>query len=181
MEDIFKPVLEQNPFPQRILGFTYPYSDDIPFFIKECYKIKSNHSNEASPYFKDNLYGSPRNLFELYPQFDKLKQYIEKIVDINYNVKSYVDDSWLNIYSKGGYNSFHSHHPYFLAGVFFLQVPLNHQGLNFHNRFDPNNIHTISPPGGSILIFDGDQSHSSYPNTSNENKISIAFNLKKVE
>ena len=177
MQQEFSPILNLDMFPQKLMGFTYP--GDIQSFINKAYEIESNYPHEGLEHFKNIIYTSPYFLDQKFPEFIPLREYIIKIVELNYQFKCRVQDMWINIYKKYGYNDYHTHKPCPLVGVLFLKVPSNHSGLSLHNKFNPDQKYTINPPPGSLILFEGDQAHSSLPNPTDEEKIIIAFNLEK--
>ena len=175
MEKEYSPVLDINLFPQNLKEFKYP--GDIQPFIDKSYELQPEfHYNESE--FK---YTSPSYNNQKIIEFAPLKEYIIKTVELNYQSKYFIEDMWVNIYAKDGYNGFHAHEPHQLVGVMFLQTPPTHPGIMFHDKNIPSHSYTLKPTPGSIVIFSGYLSHQSPPNPSDEDKISIAFNLEKID
>jgi hypothetical protein len=100
---------------------------------------------------------------------------------------------WVNVNNKGEYNDIHDHNAYggtFLSGVFYVKVPPNCGRLRL---FDPrpfvtgapdmkyyndgNNYHYFDPEPNLMVIFPGWLKHDVEPNRSDEERISVAFNL----
>ena len=164
-----------NLFPQILKAFKY--SNNTNFLLEEINKIKALYPNKAPSLFKDAIYTSPNFLFQSYKNFKFLENDIKSLVLKNYNKNCKITDSWINIYYKHGYNDFHNHFKNDLAGVLYLKVPKSHPGINFHNKHNPIQIFNYKPPSNTIIFFDGDQYHSSFPNPENTEKIIIAFNI----
>jgi hypothetical protein len=178
MEKEYSPVLDINLFPQNLKEFKY--SGDIQPFLDKIYQIKSEYKNEGDS-SKHTHYVTPYFLDQKYPEFIPLRNELIKIVELNYQFKCHVADMWGNVYSKDEYNSYHNHEPYPLVGVMFLQTPPTHPGIMFHDKNIPSHNYTVNPTPGSILLFSGYLSHQSPPNPLDEDKISIAFNLEKLD
>jgi hypothetical protein len=176
MEKEYSPVLDIDMFPQKITEFIYP--GDIQPFINKVYEIEQNYPNKIDIEFENFMYSPYLDVLHNIKEFFPLKQYIENLIDFHFNLDLSLQDSWLNIYKKGGYNPFHYHAPAILSGVFFLKIPPNNTRLFFHNKFNPTDKCGVPTQPGSILIFNGDQPHSTFPNPTDDEKIVISFNLK---
>ena len=106
---------------------------------------------------------------------------------------------WINVNHKGGSNILHSHPNSHWSGVLYVQQPTEVEGFSGMIEFvNPNqegrelakllpksgfdNMIRIRPKTGQIVIFPSYVLHSVYPNSSNQDRITIAFNsllLKK--
>ena len=106
---------------------------------------------------------------------------------------------WINVNHKGGSNILHSHPNSHWSGVLYVQQPTGVEGFSGMIEFvNPNqegrelakllpksgfdNMIRIRPKTGQIVIFPSYVLHSVYPNSSNQDRITIAFNsllLKK--
>ena len=100
---------------------------------------------------------------------------------------------WINVNAKGGSNLIHSHPNSHWSGVLYIQQPNdvtgnsgmiefinpNQEGRDLagllpKNGFDP--IMRIRPKAGQMVIFPSYLLHSVYPNDSDQDRITIAFN-----
>ena len=106
---------------------------------------------------------------------------------------------WINVNPKGGSNILHSHPNSHWSGVLYIQQPSEVEGFSGMIEFvNPNqegrelakilpkmgfdNMIRIRPKTGQIVIFPSYLLHSVYPNNSDQDRITIAFNahlLKK--
>ena len=106
---------------------------------------------------------------------------------------------WININPKWGSNILHSHSNSHWSGVLYIQQPSEVEGFSGMIEFvNPNqegrelakilpkigfdNMIRIRPKTGQIVIFPSYLLHSVYPNNSDQDRITIAFNshlLKK--
>jgi uncharacterized protein (TIGR02466 family) len=117
------------------------------------------------------------------------------------NVGLKIDSLWININKKGGYNRVHDHPSSDLAGVFWIKVPSvkniedvgviefesPHSWSSFNvlsslvdeykeSTFN-NTAHYFNPVEGRMLIFPSHLKHRVECNQSDEDRISISFNL----
>ncbi len=103
---------------------------------------------------------------------------------------------WININPKGGSNASHHHQPNDWSGVFYVEQPEISEGasgmIEFINPcqqsselarkgfsdagFEP--FYRIRPKVGEIVIFPSYLVHSVYPNESDSDRISVAYNIK---
>lgn len=99
---------------------------------------------------------------------------------------------WANVLAKGAMHKAHSHPNNFLSGVYYVQTQAGTDTLNFH---DPRiQASVIRPPvveltaentdqvvvrltNGTLLMFPSYLEHSVDANTSEEERISISFNI----
>lgn len=101
-------------------------------------------------------------------------------------------NSWINIAEKGVKHDYHSHPGYTIAGVYYYRVSDEQGGLCFNNpnlmiynaefpegRTSPQSVEII-PKDGDIILFPAWLQHSTMENTTDEERISIAFNINFV-
>jgi len=101
---------------------------------------------------------------------------------------------WININPKGGSNTPHHHPASYVSGVYYAKTPQNcgrlvleHPAINYDYH---NNKHTISeyndknaarlfitPQVGKLVLFPSWARHYVEPNVSNDDRISLAFNV----
>lgn len=99
---------------------------------------------------------------------------------------------WATVLAKGAMHKVHSHPNNFLSGVYYVRV---HSGANTINFHDPRiQAHVIQPPvvaltgentdqvvvgltNGTLLMFPSYLEHSVSASTSEEERISISFNI----
>lgn len=100
-----------------------------------------------------------------------------------------IKNSWININNEDVDHSAHCHPGYDISGVYYFRVSEQQGGLSFNN---PNIISfygqfpqsplcpqtlTVVPDDGDIILFPSWMIHGVRKNKSNEERISIAFNL----
>ncbi len=111
------------------------------------------------------------------------------------NIASYEFEAnaWVNINKKGGFNSIHTHGRFHISGVYYVKQPAVKSGesgmIEFVNsRFDHHIYQELNsnafapkvsmrPKAGEMIVFPSTLLHSVYPNDSEEERITIAWNL----
>jgi uncharacterized protein (TIGR02466 family) len=137
--------------------------------------------------------------FYLNKSFDHFTDYILKNVMLSlnhYDLDFKLSNMWININKRGNYNVIHHHPGAIMSGVFWVKTPENCGSLMFqspHNftqsllleKVNPEvaknqnyySYYNFTPKEGTIIIFPPDLLHGVEPNESDEDRISIAFNL----
>jgi len=154
---------------------------------KEIYDFKNN--NENHPYSSNGGYQG--DLFYNKEWIDKVAQNCPYREDKPLsNIMVY---SWCNINPKGASNSRHLHADsnIFLSGVYYVKVPKYSGQIRFwdprgplvhvqkdHEYFnDGMDFHFIDPEPGLLIYFPSWLEHDVTVNDSDEDRISIAFNI----
>jgi uncharacterized protein (TIGR02466 family) len=101
-------------------------------------------------------------------------------------------NSWINIAEKGIKHDYHAHPGYTIAGVYYFRVSSDQGGLCFNNpnlmiyncgfpegRTSPQSIEMV-PGDGDIVLFPAWLQHGTMENTTNEERISVAFNINYI-
>ncbi|AGH31515.1 hypothetical protein SWZG_00002 [Synechococcus phage S-SKS1] len=99
---------------------------------------------------------------------------------------------WGNINPKGGFNFTHVHPSGWLSGVYYIQLPEKNNEIVFQ---DPRSARMMDfqrsslikdeyfshyPKVGELLLFPSWLPHFVTPNTSDQNRISISFNVELI-
>jgi len=193
-------------FPSLLSHIKCQDFDDIKTdLISWCYNYKNcNDSVQLS-----NIGGwqSINNFDWDKENFTKYGKYISKNIgdSIGYFLseekcsKYFISGIWININGENDYNDLHDHPGADLAGVLWVSCPANSGKFIFENpnMYGQNNIlnfskeeiksslnyyHTFhfEPRDGEILIFPSNIRHCVRPNKSNQDRISISFNINVV-
>ena len=104
---------------------------------------------------------------------------------------------WININKKNNFNRLHNHPECDLSGVLWIKAPKNSGNLEFtsphdfvqakemsfyskkyrdENKIFPN--YYFPPTAGLVMIFPSFLLHQVRPNKSNQDRISVSFNLR---
>ena len=105
--------------------------------------------------------------------------------------------AWVNINKPGDYNSKHNHPGDDLAGVLWIKTPENSGNLVFESPYHFNSFREIcsysdrfkkssnidytyycSPSEGIMIVFPAHLQHHVIENNSNEDRISVSFNIR---
>ena len=179
---------------------------DTDTIKEECYKRKqleltgvssqgkhptSNRGGwQSSPFFKDtdSFFGPLLHAIE-----EHCLDYIHEIVSIG---DCFLDNAWININSKGNYNFPHDHPGSIVSGVYYVRLPENSgklvfenpsgkllasywsvvQGPNEWNRAN-SEVWSLDSSEDTLLIFPSWLDHYVETNKSDEDRISISFNV----
>ena len=127
----------------------------------------------------------------------ELEFFLSHIVE-NFKVFSecVLENYWVNINPKGTFNRVHVHPGCDLAAVLWIKSPPNSGSLTFPNPYAyshsplirkfPNHLRdkykictmvNYEPQDGECIIFPADMLHGVDPNQSDEDRISLSFNL----
>ena len=126
-----------------------------------------------------------------------IQPYFKKILRNGGEVE--LANMWLNINKKGDYNSTHNHPRSHLSGVLWIKTP-NHSGHfemqsphafecgheigayndTFQEKTGSYDYYYLLPTEGNIVIFPSYLNHKVKPNESDEDRISVAFNLWSI-
>ena len=106
-----------------------------------------------------------------------------------------IENYWFNINKKGHSNSHHIHDNSFLSGAFYIKATENQGDITFYKNSLADYIITsqsfienytqiscgaisYKPKTGKLLLFPGHLAHGVSRNPTDEDRISIAFNVK---
>lgn len=99
-----------------------------------------------------------------------------------------IKESWFNISDKRDFQHFHIHDNYDVSGVYFFQTDGNDGDLVFNNPSLINRYHKLTaniepkvnykPETGKLILFPSFLEHGVFHNTSENKRISFAFNAK---
>lgn len=187
---------QENIFPARIgysIDENFDYKDDLIEWILE-YK-------DNNPSVKVSNVGGWQSRGNFYHEEESFKPFMDKIWEqISSTVNSYAEDLelrhlitnnhvlklmniWVNVNPPGSFNHVHVHPGSLLSGVLWVKYPEESGCLGFRDPNEMNNyclgenVHPVIPTEGSMAIFPAFVPHSVEPNESEENRISISFNL----
>jgi uncharacterized protein (TIGR02466 family) len=164
-------------------------------FEKDCVGVK-----------KSNIGGwqSNSNWIES-PDYSFYKNYIvdriQNILDVEYKIsKKHIiqfGNCWININKNGNRNDVHTHPQCDFSGVFYVKCSDNSGEINFINErkhvdytfmevidkqisggYNLASGYWIGPEEGMMILFPSSLPHSVGVNNSDEDRISISFNLK---
>jgi len=146
-------------------------------FLSNVGGFQSQSLNTIDENIKENLFNKPA---------------LEYIKRFNKNYKIELSNFWINSNNKNDYNLLHSHPECNISGVYYIQVPENSGRIVFQNGdltkmsnknqfyFDDANFHSryfLPVKEDDLILFSSETLHYVEPNRSNDERISVAFNL----
>ena len=139
------------------------------------------------------------------PGFAEISRIIPKIaaqyaLQINPNLDiinfRFEANAWVNINRKGGFNTRHHHGTDHVSGVYYVKQPAKATGQSamielINSRFDYHIFNQIGgqafaptvkmrPAVGSMLVFPATLLHFVFPNETDEERISLAWNSRFI-
>tara|TARA_X000000368_G_C22782136_1_gene602029 strand:- start:47 stop:643 length:597 start_codon:yes stop_codon:yes gene_type:complete len=167
---------------------------DLDHMRKEIREFSSTHPTEH----RSNDGGYQGHCFDYQPLFDGIKENIPQYEDPELG-ELYIS-TWVNINRRGNRNRRHTHSDgiNFLSGVFWVTIPKESGDIRF---FDPKppvyysmadlryyqlsqaaHTETISPKENRLLLFPCWLEHEVDPSFSDEDRISVSFNIvRKID
>ena len=197
-KDVTMPCFVSPIFRYHIENYKQINKDiiDLSYSLKSSDPKGMVRSNHGGWHSDTNFYQNE----EVYPLRLILEQVIENVLneskidpEIPTPPYAYVPDMWCNINGNGDINNVHSHPGCHYSGCYYVKIPemkdnIDSGSLVFvdprvHQNFLKGNdmycmsTYRITPEEGDILIFRSDMLHYVLPNKSDEDRISIAFNI----
>ena len=164
--------------------------------IEYAYNLKDKCGGRNA----SNYGGWQSQPFEIYNHDDILHNLLINVISNIPSFQKNIDvkcDAWVNINPVESFNVKHCHPNCDIAGVLWIKIPKNSGKITFISPYDflsfnemhsytdefkkdVNYYHTYEypPQEGAILIFPSHLQHKVGKNESNEDRISISFNIK---
>jgi len=184
----------------------YPTIFSIPLFRQE-FTIDNDHIASFSLIRKQidsgrvvsNVGGWQSNEFNLKKPPKELKEVSRCILDFSLDICKFMSiepvsggTGWINVNENGHFNWRHTHPQSALSGVYYVKTSSNSGNIEFENpsmdlmtnikvkSYNIFNCASFQVPSetGVMYIFPSWLPHKVHPNLSDEERISISFNLK---
>ena len=152
----------------------------------------SGQMEEKETVIKSNRGGWQSDLQKPDVVFEPLVKEIDNVCKtINLGIKEImVPQLWVNVNKRGDWNTIHQHGAYHLAGTYYVKVPKNCGQLVFRdprpgamsnlfmlNRFDKGEFKKINLIDGLLMIWPSYLDHFVEPSQTDEERISISFDV----
>jgi uncharacterized protein (TIGR02466 family) len=188
---------------------THIFVKDLPNFENENLKIKDRiyQMKKVDPVglARSNQLGWHSNLDLLnYPELDEFKKHLDftlaeiyTLYDYHPSFTFFIASCWGNINPPFAYNNTHTHPNCLWSGVYYIQVPKNSgkiyfvdpvkERIHLQGKFRDETSFLASPSiwyegiPGRLIIFPSYLQHCVKQNRSNEDRISLSFNVKLLE
>ena len=160
--------------------------ETVNWHTNEKWNTKSHRLNNISTSdFSDDIISS-KNLFSLSDTIHEcLKEYCN---DIDFEMTDYSRSSWILKLNTGHLSHSHNHAPTDISGVYYYKTTGNDGHLFFES---PNNYFETSkcfkkkygqrflqqPEVGKIILFPGWLRHGVFLNSTDNERVSISFNI----
>ena len=187
---------QQPVFPSLIHIIETDLDTDIKPF---CYEVKEHNPDSVL----QSNYGGWQSKPSLGQDNDLIRHKLYKIFNETINKlligRVIIDGWWININGHGSFNLSHNHPNCDLAGVYYVQVPKDSGVIYFenpHNFYARNELDNYTPDAktglsqgidsscqpteGMLLVFPSYLRHGVSLNASQEDRISISFNLRVI-
>jgi len=146
------------------------YTLVVPDIIDQIYKLQSTYPSDN----RSNILGWQSKQYGNFRELDWVESALTMCCQAMNNGKR-VHMFWFNVNPTGAYHRWHSHGQSVTVGVLYLQTPQNSGDIEFKIG---DEISSITPYKGLLLVFPAGVDHRVLENKSTENRISLAFNLK---
>ena len=174
------------PFATPIWKFRIEndFQKEIAFCYEHETKFISNKKSNQGGYQSPDL-----NLMECFPSILDGLMFGIGVVANDIGIGLELSNSWININRKNNFNLPHCHPNSAFSGVIYLKTNSTCGKINFRNPtassvFPINDMINgyfgrwfFSPEPGDVLIFPSYLDHYVEPNLSDEDRISISFNM----
>ena len=187
-----------NLFPSVIHQFDVNgFSEIQDKLIDYAYDLKKR---EPEGVLISNQGGWQSSDFSVNNEYDTLHSFLINclagfpVIDESFNIKV---NAWININKPGDFNIKHNHPGVDLAGVLWIKAPKDSGNIIFDNptgfesfneinsyvpdfkeEFNFYHSYQFNPIEGIILVFPSHLSHRVQQNKSNEDRISVSFNIR---
>ena len=143
--------------------------------LQYSHKIKSRWENQ---YIDIELVPDIKNIFQKACQVSK-KNIKKPLIVPNKSLGLDEDEFWFNNSKPGESTGWHDHkNKALLSAVFYLKVSQNSGNLQFRLKDKKKwKYHKIKPKNNDLVLFDSSLEHSVRKNESQNNRISLAFNI----
>jgi uncharacterized protein (TIGR02466 family) len=192
--DIYNTKFEDSKLLEKLSSPKYLETLYLGTYSEKSYGVLGKNKSGLNSWykFKDS------EKIHLRPEFNPIKEFIEKHAKIYWDHLGYYNDispkiyqSWANLVASESDGKIHNHGRTAIAGVLYLSASPEQGNIVFENPMDlilsglSNLSNTkqiykeILVTTGTLLLFPGYLKHFTLPNKTNFNRISYAFNLNE--
>ena len=182
---------ENNDFMKNFYNFIL----DLPMQWEPKYKTTTNGSqtdNDLFYTYKDN--SEVKILINFIMKcVDEYREFYKKTEDLYIKEfpNQYSLSAWAVNLKSSGYQASHNHISSWMSGVFYLKIPKNlnkdegsikfsKHGYNFPKNDNTHSSKIIEAREGGLVMFPSSLFHETIPFKSDEDRISIAFDIQSI-
>ena len=193
---MFAKAIAQPIFPTHIWIHSLPAQD--------AQRINSSVMDALSPLIRGTDNGGAGGTRQSSQDLHRFEEFSELVAVFNHASRAVLDamrvtyagfqitGCWANIGGPGARHAMHTHANNFLSGVYYVQTPPGARTICFQDprdqrsilqpRFEETNqfniaIQQVAVEAGTLVIFPSWLKHSVPPNTSQEDRVSVSFNI----
>lgn len=162
------------------------------FLIDLASKDEGKKRSNRGGYQSDTLLWQEKIFEPLLEKFGGVVNFLlEKLTDTDRNKpEAVIRAMWANVNPKGGYNFTHVHPGSWMSGVYYVDVPNNDSPLSFEDprparmmdfqrsAIIKDEYYMHQPEMGQLVLFPSWLPHFVNPNTSDQLRISMSFNVE---
>ena len=137
--------------------------------LANIYELKS----QSTPALRSNILGWQSKQYSDTTEIPWINNFLNECLSV-VGLDNSLAAVWFNINPRNAHHRWHSHGGAKTVGIFYIQTP-QHSG-NIEFRYN-NKTQSITPYEGLLLIAPARIEHRVLHNSSNEDRISMAFNL----
>tara|TARA_Y100000004_G_scaffold122007_1_gene137165 strand:- start:3698 stop:4291 length:594 start_codon:yes stop_codon:yes gene_type:complete len=131
------------------------------------------------------------------PVFQPLRNLILHVIEkeLNFKAKKFeVDRMWCNVNTRDDFNMIHSHGQFQFSGAYYVRAPKDSGQIVFRDprpaaitneyvtsQFNGGEVYRIEPEEGKLLIFPSYLDHMVMPSKSDDDRVSISWNIKVTD
>ena len=131
------------------------------------------------------------------PVFQPLRNLILHVIEkeLNFKAKKFeVDRMWCNVNTRDDFNMIHSHGQFQFSGAYYVRAPKDSGQIVFRDprpaaitneyvtsQFNGGEVYRIEPEEGKLLIFPSYLDHMVMPSKSDDDRVSISWNIKATD
>lgn len=180
---------------RRLPGFEEPNAGLAAYIAEQ----EAREADYTARYQEQNFFSSERPAVRwLRDQIDQTATAFLRQVGVERS-RSWTIFGWYNVNRFGDHHAPHTHPKCYLSGTYYVRVPPPRAGaddprsqpacISFYDPRTAANMvtvgsepdaraaHVVRPSAGSLLLWPSPVQHSVHPNLSEEQRISISFNL----
>jgi uncharacterized protein (TIGR02466 family) len=178
-------IMDLFPTPLYITNINKPINAQQKEYLLNAPKIENmgNLRGEDGYILNQPMFAELKNFI-----MQCIKEYVDTVY-ANKDLDVYITQSWANYTKPKEFHHKHSHPNSFISGVFYVNAKPKEDMIRFHknkssflsvkigqaNNYNSNDV-VILVETGDLVLFPSDFVHEVPPTTSDETRISIAFN-----
>ena len=181
---IYRNIIDNTDAVQAEL---YQIYDKLSFEKVDMWDVRTA---SFTKHISQNILGKHKPKLFLIEAYKNIQQYIKDISVPQHIIDTtelIIEESWIAKMEKGEFHWQHSHAFYDISGVYYMKTNGNDNAIRFHTptknhlssriMYGLNMQVHITPEPGMLILFPSWLEHSVPTNQSDEERVSLAFNI----